>query len=131
MIYVFYDIGKGQGMSKGEILQEIWDNLPEERRKGIEARAADKIEAYRSLQALRSAAGLTQAKVSEALEMSQGNVSRLEKNSDMLLSTLQKYVEAVGGKLNLTVELPNQPPIALTGLGDLIDRSPTQTDKHP
>ena len=118
-------------MSKGKILQEIWDNLPEERRQGIEARAAEKIEAYRSLQALRSAAGLTQAKVSEELQMPQGNVSRLEKNSDMLLSTLQKYVEAIGGKLKLTVELPNQPPIDLTGLGDLIDRSQTQTENHP
>lgn len=70
-------------MCKGEILQEIWVNLPQERRKAIEARAANKIEAYRSLQALRSAAGLTQAKAFEALEMSQGNVSRLEKNPDM------------------------------------------------
>lgn len=118
-------------MSKGEILQNIWDNLPEERRTRIEARAADRIEAYRSLQALRSAAGLTQAKVSEALSMSQGNVSRLEKNSDMLLSTLQKYVEAIGGKLNLTVELPNKPPIALTGFGDLIEHSSTETEHHP
>jgi hypothetical protein len=53
--------------------------------------------------------------------MPQSNVSRLEKNSDMLLSTLQGYIAALGGKLSLTVELPNKPPIALTGLGDLID----------
>lgn len=118
-------------MTKGKILQNIWDNLPEERKKNIEARTADRIEAYRNLQALRSAAGLTQAKVSEALNISQGNVSRLEKNSDMLLSTLQKYVEAIGGKLNLTVELPNHPPITLKGLGDLIDSSSTEIDSSP
>ncbi len=52
--------------------------------------------------------------------MPQSNVSRLEKGSDMLLSTLRSYVEAVGGKLNLTVELPNKPPISLAGLGDLM-----------
>jgi transcriptional regulator with XRE-family HTH domain len=115
-------------MTKGEILQDIWDNLPSERKKNIEARAGARIKAYRSLQELRSAAGLTQEKVSEALNMPQGNVSRLERNSDMLLSTLQKYVEAVGGKLSLTIELPNQPPIALTGLGDLLDHSPSPID---
>jgi transcriptional regulator with XRE-family HTH domain len=115
-------------MTKGEILQDIWDNLPSERKKNIEARAVARIKAYRSLQELRSAAGLTQEKVSEALNMPQGNVSRLERNSDMLLSTLQKYVEAVGGKLSLTIELPNQPPITLTGLGDLIDHSPSPID---
>ena len=117
-------------MSKGKILQDIWDNLPAERKEAIEARAAEKIESYRNLQALRSAAKLTQAEVSKALNMPQGNVSRLEQNSDMLLSTLQKYVEAIGGKLSLTVELPNQPPIALTCFGDLIDSNSTTADTH-
>lgn len=108
-------------MSKGTVLQKMWDNLPPERQQRIKARAAARIEEYRTLQALRKAAGLTQAKVSQELNMPQSNVSRLEKNSDMLLSTLQGYIAALGGKLSLTVELPNKPPIALTGLGDLID----------
>lgn len=92
-----------------------------DRQQRIKARAAARIEEYRTLQALRQAAGLTQAKVSQELNMPQSNVSRLEKNSDMLLSTLQGYVAALGGKLSLTVELPNKPPIVLTGLGDLIE----------
>lgn len=108
-------------MSKGSILQNMWDNLPPERQQRIKARAAVRIEEYRTLQALRKAAGLTQAKISQELNMPQSNVSRLEKNSDMLLSTLQGYIAALGGKLSLTVELPNKPPIALTGLGDLLD----------
>ncbi|MEL6939038.1 MAG: helix-turn-helix transcriptional regulator [Cyanobacteria bacterium J06598_1] len=108
-------------MAKGPLLQAAWDKLPDDRREAISARAVERIVAYRSLQELRAAAGLTQAKVSEALNMSQSNVSRLEKGSDMLLSTLQRYVAAMGGKLNLTVEMPDSPPIALTGLGDLIE----------
>ena len=108
-------------MSKGTVLQKMWDNLPPERQQRIKARATARIEEYRTLQALRKAAGLTQAKVSQELNMPQSNVSRLEKNSDMLLSTLQGYIAALGGKLSLTVELPNKPPIALTGLGDLLD----------
>jgi len=46
----------------------------------------------------------------------------------MLLSTLNGYIRALGGKLNSTVELPDCPPIALTGLGDLIEPEP-QDDK--
>ena len=108
-------------MSKGSVLQKLWNDLPPERQQRIKERAATRIEEYRTLQELRKAAGLTQAKVSQKLSIPQSNVSRLEKNSDMLLSTLQSYVTALGGKLSLTVELPNKPPIALTGLGDLID----------
>ena len=110
-------------MTKGIILQEMWDNLPEERKKRIQAEAQQQIEQYSTLQELRMAAGLTQARVSEALAMPQSNVSRLEKNSDMLLSTLQNYITAIGGKLNLTVELPNKPPINLARLGDLLDNN--------
>lgn len=116
-------------MTKGPLLQAAWDKLPEERKKNIQARAAVRIEAYRNLQELRVAADLTQARVSEALGMSQGNVSRLEKGSDMLLSTLQKYVSAIGGTLHLTVELPAKPPISLSGLGDLLELSDPKDDR--
>lgn len=110
-------------MSKGPRLQEIWDELSESRKNEIEATAV-KLEAeYMTLQEVRKSAGLTQEKVSDQLEMPQSNVSRLEKNSDMLLSTLREYVEAIGGTLKLTVELPNKPPIILEGLSDLIEGS--------
>lgn len=115
-------------MTKGPILQDIWDDLPAKRKEKIKARAADLIEGYHTLQEVRKLAGLTQARLSKKLDMRQSNVSRLEKNSDMLLSTLQGYIEAVGGKLNLTVELPDKPPIILTGLGDLMDVQTGQPD---
>jgi transcriptional regulator with XRE-family HTH domain len=118
-------------MTKGPLLQAAWDKLPEDRKQAIRAHAAKKIAAYHSLQELRAAAGLTQAKISEVLNMSQSNVSRLEKSSDMLLSTLQKYVTAIGGKLNLTVELPNQAPISLTGFSDLIEPPTAQSENPP
>jgi predicted XRE-type DNA-binding protein len=96
-------------------------DLPEARKKKIASRAEKRIEEYRTLQELRKVAGLTQAHISEGLDMPQSNVSRLEKSSDMLLSTLRSYVEAAGGKLNLTVELPGRSPISLSGLGDLVE----------
>ena len=108
-------------MTKGPHLQKIWDELPEERKARICARTEELQAEYLTLQELRKTAGLTQARVSKGLNMPQSNVSRLEKSADMLLSTLRGYVEAVGGKLHLTVELPNKPPIKLSGLGDLME----------
>ena len=117
-------------MTKGTILQEIWNNLPEERKKRIKANANKKIEEYRSLQQFRKNIGLTQATLSKRLDIPQGNLSRLEQNSDMLLSTLRNYVEAAGGKLHLAVEMPDHEPIFLNGIGDLVEGSTSQTDEN-
>jgi predicted XRE-type DNA-binding protein len=108
-------------MTKGKILQNIWDNLPDDRKERIQARTEELEVEYLTLQELRKAAGLTQAEISRNLEMPQSNVSRLERESDMLLSTLQNYIAAMGGSLIITVELPNKPPLRLNMLSDLVD----------
>lgn len=108
-------------MAKGENLQKVWDELSESRKQQIDARTSELRTQYLTLKELRQETGLTQARVSQILEMPQSNVSRLEQNSDMLLSTLRNYVEALGGTLNLTVEFPDKQPIPLGGFGDLID----------
>ena len=118
-------------MTKGPILQKIWDDLPAERKARIAERTRDLTEEYLTLQELRKAAGLTQAEVSQELGMPQSNVSRLEKGADMLLSTLRQYVEAMGGKLTLTVELPDQPPIRLNLLSDLVDQQGVTGREQP
>ncbi|HOV03738.1 MAG TPA: XRE family transcriptional regulator [Hyphomicrobiales bacterium] len=89
---------------------------PEERRRA-EARAAELIAEVETLQDLRKARDLTQARLAEILGITQDNVSRLEKRTDVLLSTLRSYVEAMGGKLDLIVQFPDRPPVALSGLG--------------
>ncbi|NJN82143.1 MAG: helix-turn-helix transcriptional regulator [Caldilineaceae bacterium] len=107
-------------MTRGAVLQEIWDQLPDERKHRILAQADVLRAEYLTLQELRREAGLTQVQVSQALNIPQSNVSRLESSSDMLLSSLRGYVEAVGGKLSLVVELPDKQPIVLGGFGDLL-----------
>jgi sigma54-dependent transcription regulator len=49
-------------------------------------------------------------------EAFQDSVSRLEQRSDLLISTLRGYVEAMGGRLSLIAEFPNQDPVVLAGL---------------
>jgi len=105
-------------MTMGKNLQSIWDSLSTERKNSIEEKAITLEDEYLTLQKLREVAGLTQVKVSEKLSIPQSNVSRIEKNSDMLLSTLKQYVEAVGGKLRISVEIPNKNPIMLS-IGDI------------
>jgi transcriptional regulator len=58
------------------------------------------------LQELRLARNLSQEKIAKILHTKQANVSRLERRSDMYISTLQTYVTAMGGKLDIIVCFP-------------------------
>jgi hypothetical protein len=98
-------------------LEKILEGLPEERRRRIEQRTAELIAEELHLRELRRLRKLTQARLSKKLKIGQEGVSRIEKRTDLYLSTLRSYVEAVGGKLSLIVEFPDRSPVVLTGLG--------------
>ena len=100
-------------------LTERIGKLPEARRKKVEERARALIAEEMSLRDLRKARKWTQVRVAKELGINQENVSRIEKRSDLLLSTLSGYVEAMGGTLRLVAEFPDRPPIALTGIAAL------------
>jgi transcriptional regulator with XRE-family HTH domain len=86
------------------------------RRKRVEARAAALISEEMSLRDLRQALKLTQERLAEALDIGQDGVSRIEQRSDLLISTLRSYIEAMGGHLELVAEFPNRPPVVLSGI---------------
>ncbi len=65
---------------------------------------------------LRHARGVTQEELARAWEVSQENVSRVEREKDVYLSTLRSYVEALGGHLELTAVFPDQ-TVRLDGPG--------------
>jgi len=99
-------------------LNDIMSELPKERRDLIELRGAEILNEYLTLQELRKAQKLTQKKLAESLHVNQENISRLEKRSDMMLSTLRDYIEAMGGKLDITVRFPDHAPISIKGIGE-------------
>jgi hypothetical protein len=66
-----------------------------------------------TLRRLREARALTQTTLAELLEMDQSEVSRLERRSDMLLSTLKRFVQATGGELHIVVSYPDGGPVEL------------------
>jgi len=80
-------------------IEEIIAALSPAQRKKAEARAAQLIAEEMTLRELRHARKLTQARMAKALGITQDSVSRLEKRSDLLLSTLRKTVGAMGGNL--------------------------------
>lgn len=96
--------------------EEVLRKLPAGERAAIERRARKLIGEYLTLQDLRKARQLTQETMAELLGIRQENVSRLEKRTDLLLSTLRGYVEAMGGRLRLVAEFPDRPPVVLKGL---------------
>ena len=77
-------------------LEQKMAALSPARRKKVEARTAALIEDEKSLCDLRRALALTQEKMAEELGIGQDGISRLEKRSDLLISTLRGYVEAMG-----------------------------------
>jgi DNA-binding XRE family transcriptional regulator len=99
-------------------LERIRKELSPARRKKIKARATQLIAEEMTLQELRRARKLTQVRVAKSLGISQDGISKLEKRSDLLLSTLRKTVEAMGGSLSLVAEFPDRKPVVLSGISD-------------
>ena len=100
-------------------LKEKLEQLPVERRRKVEERATQLIAEEMTLQSLRQARKLTQEKMAELLNIRQENVSRLEKRTDLLLSTLRSYVNAMGGELRLVVEFPDRQPVFISDFSSL------------
>ena len=101
-------------------LEEKLQTLPAHRQQAIAVRADALILEEMTLQALRKALTMTQEEMAARLQVNQENISRLEKRSDMKISTLQGYIEALGGKLNLTVDFPGRAPIRLQDIGTTV-----------
>ena len=61
-----------------------------------------------NLAELRQAVGATQVEAAEAANMTQSELSRLERRPDHLVSTLRRYVESLGGELEVTAVVGNK-----------------------
>ena len=99
-------------------LKDMMADLDPARRRKIEGRAAELIAEEMTLRELRKARKLTQVSVARELGIGQDGVSRLEQRSDILLSTLRRTVEAMGGSLSLIARFPDRPPVELSGLAE-------------
>ena len=86
--------------------KELRDQMSPESRKRSQARAAVMIEEM-ALDELRAARQLTQEHLSKILGVNQSAISKLERRTDMYLSTLRDFVQAMGGKLEIKAIFPD------------------------
>ncbi|HTD37139.1 MAG TPA: XRE family transcriptional regulator [Candidatus Limnocylindrales bacterium] len=68
---------------------------------------------------LRRARALSQQTLAEALQIAQGDVSKIERRSDVYVRTLRRFVEATGGRLRIVAEYPDAEPIEIEGFADI------------
>jgi transcriptional regulator with XRE-family HTH domain len=111
-------------------LREFVASLPEDERAEIEARTAELIAEEMSLRELRKAMGQTQAAVAKKLNVGQHAVSKIEKRSDVFISTLRDFLRAMGGDLDLLARFPNRPPVRLEGLGSVSEDNDNEEPRH-
>jgi hypothetical protein len=112
-------------------LEDKLAELPGDRRAKVEARAAELIAEEMTLRDLRRALDRTQVALARQLGVKQETVSRLEKRSDMLLSTLREYVEAMGGELDLVAKFPDRPAVRLRALAPVGAQKEADAGKGP
>lgn len=85
---------------------------PQHIRDAVKARADQLIEEY-TLRQVREAVDLTQAEVALAAGATQDQISKVERRADLMVSTLEKHIQALGGRLRLAVEFPDRPSVAI------------------
>lgn len=72
------------------------------------AQRADELLLEMTLKELRKEIGMTQGQLAEATGVTQPQLSRLEKRSDHVVSTVKRYVEALGGRLELVAVIDDK-----------------------
>lgn len=80
--------------------QLVEENFSSQEREEIRRKAGEKIAAVR-LRQMRQAQRVTQKTLAQAMGLSQSALSELERRPNITLETLQRYVEALGGRLEI------------------------------
>ena len=86
--------------------RELQMKISAERRVRVEQRVREAIKEM-ALDELRTAREFTQAELSQVLRVDQGSISKLERRTDMYIGTLRRYIEAMGGSLQIRAVFPD------------------------
>lgn len=88
--------------------RDVRGKLSPEREEGIRRRVREET-AKLSLHQLRQARSMTQTSMASLLHVNQGAISKMEGRTDMYVSTLRSYIEAMGGHLQIRAVFPEGP----------------------
>ena len=103
--------------------QTLRDSMSQTRRDKIDAMTNEML-AEMPMHALRDALRFTQQQLAEELGVKQGSVSKMERRPDHLVSTLRRFVEAMGGELELRAHFPTG-LVSITELGEADEEKET------
>lgn len=96
-----------------EALKSVLASLPKEQQAAITNQTTMLIAEEMALRDLRKALEYSQQVVSKKLNVNQSEISKIEHRTDMYLSTLRSYIEAMGGELDIIAKFPDRPPIRI------------------
>ena len=120
-------------MTGRNTFRDLTKDFSPERRARVDARKAE-LRVAMPLHELRQARALTQKALGEALNVNQPAVAKLERRTDMYVSKLRAYVEAMGGELSIVARFP-QGDVAITNFADVDDKlegaTPSSTIGQP
>ena len=88
-------------------MQKLWNEFSDSEKQQIEARFNELRSEYMTLQEIRKHKNITQQDMAKLLGINQENVSRMERRKDMHLSTIQEYIEALGGTVEINAIFPD------------------------
>src|SRR5713226_9825294 len=101
--------------------KELQEKMEPASRADNARRVRDEIQRM-ALEELRSAKRLTQADMAEMLDVPQSSISRIERRTDMYLSTLRNYIHAMGGVLQIQAVFPDGGTVVINRFGDYEDQ---------
>ncbi len=99
-------------------LDDYMKQIPDDERRRAEARAAELIAEESTLRKLRALRARSQKQIAERLGVNQSAVSKLERRTDMYLSTLRGLIRAMGGDLEIIARFPDSEPVRITQFRD-------------
>lgn len=86
--------------------ETLRDSMAADRKAKVKARTSELL-ATLPLQEIRQARQLSQVELAERLRVNQAAVSKIERRTDMYISTLRRHIEAMGGSLVIQAEFPD------------------------
>ncbi len=107
--------------------QNLRNKMSQERREKIDAMTKNML-AEMPMHELRRARRLSQEQLADLLNIKQGSVSKLEHRTDLYISTLRRYIEAMGGELTLQARFP-EGAVTITQFSQ-IDESDTESTQQ-
>ena len=115
-------------MSRRHSFEDLTKNFTPERRARVDAKKAE-LRAAMPLYELRQARSLTQKALGELLNVAQPAIAKMERRTDMYVSNLRSYIEAMGGRLKISAEFP-EGDVEITNFSDAGEPEDVQAESH-